>query len=123
MGGYKRVQKVKGVPLPDGTIDVGPGTRWANPIIVGELVNIHSPNTDFPHVFHVTRASRAVKEFKHLVLEPQRHRLYSAGTYEPPTVRAIQRSLAGHDLACTCPPSPPRGVHCHADFLLHIANL
>ncbi|WP_079045823.1 DUF4326 domain-containing protein [Carbonactinospora thermoautotrophica] len=90
-----RIQHRPGVPLPEGAVYVGQGTRWASPI------------TWPPGVTPTNEQREAVV------------RAYTQWLSQQPNLLAAAREeLAGRDLACDC----PLGVPCHADYLLHVAN-
>ena len=87
-----QLRRTAGWRKPAGAIVVGRPTRWGNPF---------RPGIDGD-------AARCVAAYRRALL---------AGELAV-TVADVRRQLAGHDLACWCPPERP----CHADVLLELAN-
>ena len=118
----KRIQRkrTKGWKMPKGAIYVGRPTLWGNPFCVGEMVAHRHRSCAHPYEFYidhhmVVRPDQAVSLFRKIITEPHEHGVLG---HETPTITAIRRALAGHDLACWCPLNKP----CHADVLLELAN-
>lgn len=101
----KRIQRKRtaGWRMPEGAIYVGRPTKWGNPFSVMQV------GDRFPRLTAEQCAGFAVNEFK-----------FDLRCRYPdyPSLDEIQAELAGHDLACWCPPGQP----CHADVLLELAN-
>ncbi len=87
-----QLRRTKGWRIPEGTIVVSRPSRWSNPFQIG---------LDGDRNECVTRFERALRDGELRV-----------------TVADVRRELAGHDLACWCPPSDP----CHADVLRRVAD-
>ena len=87
-----QVQRSKGWRKPAGTVVVARPSRWGNPFRVG-----------------VDGDRRECVG---------RYRAALLGGSLPYTPADVRRQLAGHHLACWCPPGEP----CHADVLLAVAN-
>jgi hypothetical protein len=81
--------------VPDGAIYVG---RAAPGL----------PRSPYANPFKIGRDAVDAAEAKQL------YRLHAASF----DAAALRQNLAGHDLACWCPPDQP----CHADVLLELAN-
>ena len=92
-----RIQRsrAKGSRLPDGAICVTRPGRFGNP---------------YPHDGTPEGRAQAVASFAH-------HLATSGGADTYPSDADIRTALAGHDLACWCPPGP-----CHADTLIDLAG-
>lgn len=91
-----QLQRTKGWRLPDAAVNVARPTRWGNPYRIGPD---RSP-------------AQAVALYQdHLAT------VLADITTGPELAEALAE-LAGHDLACWCPPTSP----CHADVLLELAN-
>lgn len=111
--GRIQLRRTKGWRKPEGAIVVARPSKWGNPFRVvenqfgwylddgGALFAIGG-EVFYPSPSEARAA--AVDEFKHW--------LGMGMAYPDPT------ELAGHDLACWCPPDQP----CHADVLLELAN-
>jgi hypothetical protein len=89
-----RIQRRRsaGWRMPPGAVYVGRPTRWGNPFVVG---------AEHP-------AAECVAAYRRWLAEPE----------QLPLRTAARRELAGHDLACWCPPGQP----CHADVLLELVS-
>ena len=101
----ERIQRsrAKGWRMPPNTVYVGRPTKWGNPFIVGQ------PNPQIP--------TRIVEDRRHATI------LFRASLLANPALAAVvKEELAGKNLACWCPPSPPYEQECHADVLLEVAN-
>ena len=114
----ERIQRkrTKGWRMPEGAIYVGRPTRWGNPWVVDEIRQTPILAYD-PAYFAATFFRDAMDERLHDIAagrDPYAHEV--PGFY--PTIEDIRAQLAGHDLACWCPPDAP----CHADVLLELAN-
>lgn len=81
-------RRTTGWRTPPGAIYVGRPTRWGNP---------YPATPDRATAVTAYRAWLAT---------------------QPTLIEAARRELAGHDLACWCPPDQP----CHADVLLAVAR-
>lgn len=101
----KRIQlrRTKGWRKPDGAIVVSRPSRWGNPYAVGDHVG---PVQDREEI-------RTRSQAVFLFANPRRR-----ASHGYPSDDEIRAELAGHDLACWCPPDQA----CHADVLLEIAN-
>ncbi|WP_308259334.1 DUF4326 domain-containing protein [Pseudonocardia sp. H11422] len=84
-----QLRRTKGWRKPVGVIVVARPGRWGNPFPVAEL----------------GRAEAVAAHRRWLLARPE-------------LLAAARRELAGHDLACWCPPSEA----CHADTLIELAN-
>lgn len=108
MSAPKRIQRsrARGWRMPEDAVYVGRPTRWGNPFTVGITYAI--PDDDQPLVFHQV----TVEDRQHA------YELYVTHADLEANEALIRAELAGHDLACWCPPKS----NCHADVLLKIAN-
>ncbi|MDB6134215.1 MAG: hypothetical protein JWM59_2458 [Verrucomicrobiales bacterium] len=88
--------------MPEGTVKVDRSTKWGNPYRVAGTP-------------HLSRAD-AARLFREDILNPdQPHPIL--------TIQEIREELGGKNLACWCPlPAEGQPDHCHAAFLLEIAN-
>lgn len=130
----ERVQRKRraGEPgMPPGAVYVGRPSKWGNPIRITPyrgryctMYRVHGSPLDRnggpSYADMETARYFAAKAFEWDLLNG-RYRDY-------PSVDEIRAELAGHDLACWC---PPRRVYrngtlgdfnCHADVLLELAN-
>lgn len=132
----QRVQRsrAKGWQAPPGTIYVGRPTRWGNPWHVkarGDRFAVCRSSDNGRHFdvvgIFTTKAeahARAVGLHRAwLELPPPARPVQAAGErfvvgLDRPTLDDVRAALAGHHLACWCPPELP----CHADTLLALAN-
>lgn len=97
----ERLQLSRRHALPDGAIPVGRGTRWGNPFVVAE---------DMP-------PQVAVSHYAAWLADDYRYDdAYRIGrrVYDRHRILKHLPELAGHALACWCPP----GQACHARVLL-----
>ncbi len=97
------VRLKRGVKLPAGAVDVGPGTKWANPIKRCDVETLVSSEPDIAEACK----RRGWKAGAALL-----YRDYLLEKGLDPT------ELQGKDLVCTCKLSDP----CHADVLIELAN-
>lgn len=99
-------RRTKGWKMPPNTVFVGRPTRWGNPYKVGRDGT----------------AAECVEKYKKLFL-PYTHHPPTNGLDDffisQSTIEAAQSELRGKNLACWC----PLDQRCHADVLLHIANM
>lgn len=95
----KRVQRVRGVALPEGVRYVGRPSKWGNPYVFRER------DLKAGRILVSDREAAVAQYEADLVADPVR-------------LDAARRALAGHDLACYC----PLDVNCHADVLLRLTN-
>lgn len=129
----KRIQRKRtaGWRMPEGAIYVGRPSRWGNPIRITPehgrfctMYRVHGSPLDRnggPSYADIETARHfAAKAFEWDLLN---------GRYpDYPSLDEIRRELAGHDLACWCPPRRTNrngslgDISCHADVLLEIAN-
>lgn len=103
----KRIQRrrTKGWKMPPNTVSVTRPGRWCNPCKVG--------------TFKGYDAAAAVADFKRWLDRDLSVRSFENVYGKPPTREEIREELRGKDLACWCPLDQP----CHADVLLHLANI
>lgn len=133
MSAPQRIQRrrAKGWRMPERAIYVGRPTKWGNPIrITAErgryctMYRVHGSPMDRmggPAYCRLDVARYvATTDFESDLLN---------GRYPNyPSLDEIRAELAGHDLACWCPPRPrnPNGslgkMNCHGDVLLELAN-
>lgn len=117
--------------MPEGAVYVGRPTKWGNPIRVTpergrfcRMYRVHGSPLDRsggPAYADLSTARYfAAKGFEWDLLN---------GRYlDYPSLDQIREELAGHDLACWCPPRRVNrngslgDICCHADVLLEIAN-
>lgn len=108
----KRIQlhRTKGWRKPAGTVKVDRSTKWGNPYVIGEpmdLVCARRWGFNLKHTeFQPCDRETAVEAFRSLL------------AFDGAAIDMIRRELAGKDLACWCPLT----AECHADVLLEIAN-
>lgn len=84
-------------------VDVGPGTSWANPFIVGPEINLqgcHVPEIT-PRMAYLLFYQRCLKSLE-----------------QWPSIRERLAELRGKELICSC----EYGEHCHAKVLRILAN-
>jgi hypothetical protein len=110
-----QLRRTKGWRLPEGAVVVARPTRWGNPYRVlrhgdgwmvrgnGQAIWAAEPS---PDMTRREAAEWAVDKYR---------AMYPPGSNNAYEARIL---LAGHDLACWCPP----GMPCHADVLLELAN-
>lgn len=121
MNAPRRIQlsRKKGYRKPEGAVYVGRPTRWGNPFVVGERVEIQHYE---PGVI-VMSAQNCVDAYRSIFVEC-RLLFPNWDNPNPDDVAWTQEwhdglaALRGHDLACWCPLDQP----CHADVLLELAN-
>jgi hypothetical protein len=112
----KRIQlsRARGWRLPPRTVKVDRSTRWGNPYVVGEPIDMKqvrrwgwniSPDGQKEPVC-ASCAKEAVERFRHALF-------WDVAIHD-----FVRNELEGRDLACWCGPDDP----CHADVLLEIAN-
>jgi Domain of unknown function (DUF4326) len=99
----KRVQRSRGAKADPNVVDVGPGTKWANPIKRPDVETLVSSEPDIARAF-----DKGGWKLAALVL--YRDHLLEKGL-DP-------SELQGKDLSCTCKVTDP----CHADVLIELAN-
>lgn len=99
-------QRTRGWRMPEGAVYVGRGSRWGNPFRVDGLTvtapggqTWRPPDREAAHRRAVTLFASYLEQVPELVAE-------------------ARRVLAGHDLACWCPPH----FACHADLWLSLTN-
>lgn len=113
-----RLRRTRGWRKPEGAIVVARPSKFGNPFVVGDEIQVTAPSGDIAMI--PMTPEMAVSCY----LDLMRSRLHLLGATHPDDVayveqwRADVRSLRGHDLACWCPLNKP----CHADVLLAIAN-
>jgi len=98
-----RVQRALNANASDEVVDVGPGTKWANPIKRRDVETLVSSEPDIS-------AAWGKGGWKLAALVLYRDYLLEKGL--DPT------ELQGKDLSCTCKLTDP----CHADVLIELAN-
>jgi hypothetical protein len=99
----QRVQRTRDAKSSPDVIDVGPGTKWANPIKKQDVDALVSSEPDIAAAVqaHGWKAGAVILYRDHLLeanLDPT--------------------ELQGKDLSCTCKLTDP----CHADLLIELAN-
>lgn len=99
----KRVQRTRGTNEAGDVVDVGPGTKWANPIKKQDVDALVSSEPDIA-------AAVKARGWKAGAVILYRDHLLEANL--DPT------ELQGKDLSCTCKLTDP----CHADLLIELAN-
>ena len=100
----KRVQRARFPARPqNGVVDVGPGTKWDNPIRKSDVRSLVRSEPDIAAAVEARGwKAGAVILYRDWLLEEELD----------PT------ELQGQDLSCTCKLSDP----CHADVLIELAN-
>lgn len=93
---------------------VGRPTKWGNPAIIGQRMP-ESPYELRETLPIIRDAKQAVEWYSQWMGRIAAGR--DADGHNA-TLDALRAELAGHDLACYCPPDQP----CHADILLALAN-
>lgn len=129
----ERIQRKRtaGWRMPEGAIYVGRPSRWGNPIRItsergrySQMYRVHGSPLDLtggPSYCDMATARHFAAWLFECDLLNGRYPNY-------PSLDEIRAELAGHDLACWCPPRrvSPNGslceINCHADVLLEIAN-
>lgn len=129
----ERIQRKRtaGWRMPEGTVYVGRPTKWGNPIRITRergryctMYRVHGSPMDHhggPSYCDPDTARHFAAWFFECDLLNSRYPNY-------PSPDEIRRELAGHDLACWCPPRQVNRngslgqISCHADVLLEIAN-
>ncbi len=116
MTALKRIQRrrVKGWRAPAGAIDVGPGSKWRNPIVVSGADPWWS--VDYGPIEMGDFSSQ--RDAMQHAAACFRWQLANHPTVIGFTADDVRAELAGHDLMCDCPLDKP----CHADVLLELAN-
>ncbi len=110
----KRIQlsRAKGFKLPFRAVKVDRSTRWGNPYVIGEPVDMKQVKRwgwEFsPEGRRLVckDAAEAVERFRHCLF-------WDSAIHD-----FVRNELGGRDLACWCAPDES----CHADVLLEIAN-
>jgi hypothetical protein len=108
----ERVQlhRTKGWRMPAGTVKVDRSTRWGNPYVIGEPMDLACARRWGFKLKHSEAQARdrydAVLLFDALI------------AFDGAGLAMIRRELAGKNLACWCPLT----ACCHADVLLRVAN-
>lgn len=119
MSAPRRVQRsrTKGWRKPEGTVYVGRGSKWGNPLMVCEMwptaeqvVSLFRDLVDAGEAWWTTDEGTQWEQRNRWRLSAKEREWLN-----PETIRA---ELAGKDLMCWCPLDQP----CHADVLLEIAN-
>lgn len=100
-----QLSRKKGWKMPSNTVKVDRSTKWGNPFVVGR----HGTLTECVDDFHMMVAYKLIRGDADTKAQADYINLLSKGIEE----------LRGKNLACWC----PVGSKCHADILLHIANL
>lgn len=104
------LHRTKGWRLPPGAVKVDRSTRWGNPYVIGEPMDLVCVRRWGFQLKHSEMQARdrddAVKLFGALI------------AFDGAAIDLIRRELAGKDLACWC----PLMASCHADVLLCLAN-
>jgi hypothetical protein len=97
------VRLQRGAMIPAGAVDVGPGTKWNNPIKRRDVETLLSSEPDIAAAYKTGGwKAGAVLLYRDYALEKGLD----------PT------ELQGKNLVCTCKLSDP----CHADVLIELAN-
>lgn len=97
------MQRRYGLPVPEGAVFTGTGSRWMTPFTVGVPRVIRDAGGKGVSV-------RPASEEEAFAL----YRWY----LEVSGLEAEAQDLQGRDLCCWCPPE----VRCHTDILLEVAN-
>ncbi|OAA26357.1 protein of unknown function (DUF4326) [Frankia sp. EI5c] len=104
-----RLSRARGWRMPAGTIKVDRTTRWGNPFDYRQLGRVEAIRRYIAWINGEGPDER-----------PGGRRV---GMVSRAWVLGHLPVLAGHPLACWCPPSTPGGPPiCHADVLLDLAN-
>lgn len=132
----ERIQRkrTKGWRMPEGAIYVGRPTKWGNPIrITAEI----STRPDRPTMYRVHGSPTdrnggpaycGLDTARHFAAMSFQWDLLNGRYPGYPSLAEIRSELAGHDLACWCPPRRVNrngslgDICCHADVLLEIAG-
>lgn len=105
-----QLHRTKGWRIPAGVVKVDRSTRWGNPYVIGEPMDLACVRRWGFQLKHTEMQARdrddAVKLFGALI------------AFDGAALDMIRRELAGKNLACWCPLT----ANCHADVLLRIAN-
>ena len=126
-----QLRRTKGWRKPEGAIVVSRPSKWGNP------VRITTEQGRYAVMYRVHGLPMDPKGGPALCdLDSARH--FAAWYFEShllndryvdyPSIDEIRAELAGHDLACWCPPRAVSRngslgrINCHADVLLEVAN-
>lgn len=119
MGYPVRVQlsRAKGWKMPPNTVKVDRSTRWGNPYVVGEAVDLKQVRRWGWHLSPAGKmiicesVEESVRRFTHCLAMDQ--------AFHP----FVRETLRGKNLACWCKlPRPGEPDVCHAAVLLELAN-
>lgn len=127
-------QRTKGWRMPEGAIYVGRPTKWGNPIRITPergtrpwspmMYRVHGSPMDL----HGGPAYCGLDTARHFAAWFFECDLLNGRYPDYPSIGEIRAELAGHDLACWCPPRKVSRngslceINCHADVLLEVAN-
>lgn len=114
-------KRTSGWKMPEGAVYVGRPTKWGNPFAVGAW--IAKDDERWPYLvtpFTHPNVARALASMERVRVNSRATSVecYEFWLCEQTHLMTCAAELAGHDLACWCPPSAP----CHADVLLELAN-
>lgn len=107
-----QLSRAKGWRMPPNTVKVDRTTRWGNPYIAGEPVDMKQARrwgweiSPEGRAFVCETVEQAVGRFGYIL------------SFDEAIHPFVREELAGKNLACWCPLGRP----CHADALLELAN-
>jgi len=114
MSAPKRIQRrrTKGWRMPEGAVYVGRPSNWCNTWKVGGIITDDGPRY-YGRRYAYIDGQLAAELFRRWATQdgPLDH---DSRQFR----EQVRAELAGHDLACWCPPGWP----CHGDVLLDLAN-
>ena len=93
-----QLRRAKGWRKPEGAVTVARPSSWGNPFKLGESVEVDGETVTLGR-------ERMIALYRRWLAD------------RPELIARARDELAGHDLACWCPPGEP----CHADVLLRVA--
>ncbi|MEV8610234.1 DUF4326 domain-containing protein [Amycolatopsis sp. NPDC051373] len=109
-------ERVAGWQDPEGSVYVGPGSRWENPYRIDDYPQMRRGVYGEPErVSKPARRLQANRDFEAMLM----YGLVPPSGVPYPSLREIRRELRGKDLVCTCAQDER---HCHAGLLIDAAN-